>query len=82
MNLSEILGTVGVGLILIAYFGNTFSLIAKEGKLFFVINAIGAALACASSALIPFWPFIILEAVWTVVSIVGFIKIAKAISTP
>ncbi len=75
MNLSEILGTLGVSLILVAYFANTFSLITKEGKLFFVLNATGAALACASSAIIPFWPFIILEAVWTVVSVIGLFTI-------
>jgi hypothetical protein len=77
MNLSEILGTIGVGLILLAYLCNTFNYIQNEGKLFFALNTIGAALACASSALIPFWPFIILEAVWTVVSIIGWAKAKK-----
>jgi hypothetical protein len=74
MATNDIFGTIGVGLILLAYFCNTFNLIPKEGKLFFVINAIGAAIACYASYLINFLPFIILEAVWTIVSVIGFVK--------
>lgn len=36
MQYNDIIGTIGVGLILIAYFLNTFSYIS-EGKLFFII---------------------------------------------
>ena len=75
MNYNDITGTIGVGLILIAYFLNIFSLVPKDGKLFFVMNIIGAALACYASILINYVPFIILEGVWTLVSIAGFIKL-------
>jgi hypothetical protein len=74
MNFNDIIGTIGVGLILLAYFLNIFSLISKEGKLFFAMNIIGATLACYASILINYVPFIILEGVWTLVSIAGFIK--------
>ncbi|MBI1781309.1 MAG: hypothetical protein HYR66_08060 [Sphingobacteriales bacterium] len=74
MNYNDIIGTIGVGLILIAYFSNIFSLITKEGKLFFVLNIIGAAMACYASWLIDYWPFVILEATWTIVSVAGLIK--------
>ena len=75
MSYNDITGTIGVGLILLAYFLNIFSLIPKEGKLFFAMNIIGAALACYASILINYVPFIILEGVWTLVSIAGFIKL-------
>ena len=75
MNYNDIVGTIGVGLILLAYFFNTFSLIPKEGKLFFSMNIIGAGLACYASFLINYVPFIILEGVWCIVSIAGFIKL-------
>lgn len=75
MNYSDVIGTAGVGLILLAFFINTFSLIKKEGKLFFVLNIIGSALACYASYLINYVPFIVLEAVWCIVSIAGFIKL-------
>jgi hypothetical protein len=75
MNYNDIIGTIGVGLILLAYFLNTFSYIPKEGKLFFSMNIIGAGLACYASALIQYVPFIVLEGVWCLVSVAGFIKL-------
>jgi hypothetical protein len=75
MNYNDIIGTIGVGLILLAYFFNTFSFIPKEGKLFFSMNIIGAGLACYASTLIHYVPFIVLEGVWCLVSIAGFIKL-------
>jgi hypothetical protein len=75
MSYNDIIGSIGVGLILLAYCGNTFSLIQGEGKLFFVLNTIGAGLACYASLLINYWPFVILEGIWTLVSIIGLIKI-------
>jgi hypothetical protein len=71
---NDIIGTIGVGMILLAYFANTFSLIPKEGKLFFLLNTVGAALACYASWLINYWPFVILEATWCLVSVIGLIK--------
>jgi hypothetical protein len=75
MSYNDIIGTIGVGLILLAYFFNTFSLITKEGKLFFCMNIIGAGLACYASVLINYVPFITLEAVWCAVSVAGFVKL-------
>jgi hypothetical protein len=77
MNSTDIIGTIGVGLILIAYFSNIFLLIPGEGKLFFVLNIIGAGLACYASWLIHYWPFVILEAAWCLVSVIGLLKQTK-----
>ncbi len=77
MNYNDIIGTIGVGLILIAYFLNIFSLIEKDGKLYFLMNTIGACLACYASILINYKPFIILEGIWAIVSIIGFLKNLK-----
>lgn len=74
MSYDETIGVNGVGLILVAYFCNIFSLIPKDGKLFFAMNIIGAGLACYASYLIAYWPFVILEGTWCLVSIVGLIK--------
>jgi hypothetical protein len=80
MNFNDIIGTIGVGLILLAFFCNTFSFIPKEGKLFFIMNIIGAAMACYASVLINYWPFVILEGTWTLVSIIGLIKTSSKIN--
>ena len=77
MNTDEIIGTIGVGLILLAYFLNIFSWIKKDGVLFFALNIIGASIACYASVLIRFWPFIILEGTWAIVSVIGLLKTIK-----
>ncbi len=77
MNYNDIIGSLGVGLILIAYFMNIFSFIEKDGKFYFIINIIGACIACYASILIHYLPFIILEGTWAIVSLFGFMKVFK-----
>ncbi len=77
MEYNDIIGTVGVGLILMAYFLSTAKLMEGNGKSYYVINVIGAALACYASFLITYWPFVILEGTWTLVSIYGLMKAMK-----
>ncbi|MCB9081793.1 MAG: hypothetical protein H6555_08795 [Lewinellaceae bacterium] len=77
MNYNDTIGTLGVGIILLAYFLNVFALIPKEGKVYFLLNILGAGIACYASILIHFMPFIILEAVWCVVSLAGLLKLSR-----
>ncbi len=77
MNTNDTIATIGVALILIAYFSNTYGIIPKDGKLYFGLNILGAGLAGWASYLIQFWPFVILEGIWTVVSIIAFIKVSR-----
>ena len=77
MNIDDLIGTVGVGLVLLAYFLNIFSLIKKDGVLFYNLNILGGAISCYASIRIEFWPFIILEGIWTIVSIIGLLKSIK-----
>lgn len=77
MSTTDIIGTIGVSLILIAYFLNIFSLIKKDGMLFYVLNILGGAIACFSSYLIQFWPFVVLEGTWAIISIIALLKSIK-----
>jgi hypothetical protein len=77
MSYNDIIGIIGVGLILIAYFCTIFGWIDGKGKLFFLLNIMGAGLACYASWLIGYWPFVILEGTWCLVSVVGLIKNSK-----
>ncbi|MGC4101364.1 CBU_0592 family membrane protein [Ferruginibacter sp.] len=77
MNYNDIIGTIGVGLILLAYFCNTFGWINNKSKQFFLLNIIGAGLACYASLLINYWPFVILEGTWFLVSVIGLLQKAK-----
>ncbi|HEY6503493.1 MAG TPA: hypothetical protein VIZ28_05905 [Chitinophagaceae bacterium] len=77
MGYNDIIGTIGVGMILMAFFLSTAGLMESKGKSFYVMNVIGAALACYASLLINYWPFVILEGTWTLVSIYGLMKAMK-----
>lgn len=78
MNSNDLIGTIGVGIILIAYFLNMFSYIPNNGKLFYLLNIIGASIACFASYLINYIPFVILEGTWALVSVVGLVKSCKS----
>ena len=77
MIFNELIGTIGVGLILVAYFCNVFKIIPTNGRSFFAMNIIGAALACYASILIDYWPFVVLEGMWTIVSVMGLVRVLK-----
>ena len=38
MTTNDIIGTIGVGIILVAYFLNNFSIIKQNGNLYFILN--------------------------------------------
>ena len=73
----EMLGSAGVTLLLIAFLMNLLKKWQQESLLYIVLNIAGAALACASSIVIHFVPFIILEGTWTLVSVAAFIRFLK-----
>jgi len=77
MTYNDLIGTIGVGLILFAYFLNTARLLQPDSKLFYLLNIIGALLACYASYLISFLPFVILEGTWALVSVYGLMKSIK-----
>lgn len=78
MNFNDLIGTIGVGIILLAYFLNMFSFIPNNGKIFYLFNIIGASIACFASYLISYIPFVILEATWAFVSVIGLIRITDS----
>jgi hypothetical protein len=74
MPLSTIIGSVGVMLLLVAFFLNLFKFIPQESKMYILLNIIGAGLSCYASILIDYMPFVILEATWSLVAILAFVK--------
>jgi hypothetical protein len=77
MSYNDITGTIGVGLILLAYFCNTFGWLKNSNPLFFLLNIFGAGIACYASWLINYWPFVILEGTWLLVSVTGLLKVMR-----
>jgi hypothetical protein len=74
-NTNDILGFTGVAILLIAYLLHQLNKLSKDGYTYIVMNIMGAGLACFASYLIRYVPFIILEAVWTVVSIASLVRL-------
>jgi uncharacterized protein with PQ loop repeat len=74
MNSTDWIGASGVLLILLAYFLNVIKKIKTDDLAFISLNLVGASLACAASFLLRYWPFIILEACWSLISLYSLIK--------
>ena len=75
MNLTDWTGSVGVGILLIAYFLNLGNIIKNNSITYLMMNVTGGALSCLASVLLEYFPFIILEGCWTIVSIAGVLKV-------
>ena len=58
------IGSAGVALLLAAFVLNLAHVLRSDGYAYSLLNCVGAALACYSSWLIDFMPFVVLEGVW------------------
>lgn len=79
MSATDWIGTIGVFQILLAYFLNITSKVSIKQLSFILLNLIGAGMACLASILLNYWPFIILEGIWTLVSIYALMTYKKTI---
>ena len=70
----EAFGFIGVTLLVIAFFLNLFRLLTAESNAYLGLNLVGAGLACASSYLIDFLPFVLLEGTWAIVAGVALMR--------
>jgi hypothetical protein len=67
-------GSIGVALLLAAYFLNLVGRLERERRAYHVVNAVGAGLACWASWRIGFLPFVVLEGAWTLVALVALAR--------
>jgi len=74
MSAGEIVGTLGVTLLLIAFALNLANKLSSTSTSYLIMNIIGAGLACLSSYMISFWPFVVLEGVWTLSSLIMLLR--------
>jgi hypothetical protein len=71
MDIATVIGSLGVTLLLVAFLLNVLRVMSAEGYAYTALNLAGAALACYSSWLIAFMPFVVLEGVWALVAAVA-----------
>jgi hypothetical protein len=74
MSVSDSLGTVGVSLLLVAFLLILFKKIQVDSVSYILLNMVGAALCGVSAYLIYFYPFVVLEGVWVLVSLYALFK--------
>ena len=73
-NINDLLGFTGVAILLAAYLLHQLNKLSKDGLTYILMNIAGAGLACFASYLISYLPFILLEAVWMLVSVIALIE--------
>ena len=74
------IGFAGVALLLLAFLLNLVKQMRSDGYPYATLNFVGAALACYSSFLISFMPFVVLEGVWALAAAGAIIQ--KAFARP
>ena len=74
MSVSDSLGTAGVSLLLLAFLLILSKKIQVESVSYTLLNMVGAALCGVSAYLISFYPFVVLEGVWVLVSLYALFK--------
>lgn len=77
MTFPDIIATIGVSMLLIAFVLNSRRLISPETKAYTLLNMVGAALCGYSAYLIAFYPFVVLECIWAAVALFSFLKIVS-----
>jgi hypothetical protein len=70
----QVVGTVGVALLLIAFFMNLFGIVTAESRAYQAMNVVGAGISCYASYLIGFIPFVVLEAVWSAAALAAMMR--------
>jgi len=71
------IGFAGVSLLLGAFFLNLFRLMDGGSAGYIGLNLVGAGLACYSSWLIGFMPFVLLEGCWAVVAAAALLRLTR-----
>ena len=71
---SVLVGSLGVIMLLVAFFMNLFGLLDRDKIGYILLNVVGAGLSCYASYLIDYMPFVILEGAWGFIALIGLLK--------
>ncbi len=77
MKTSDIIASLGVIILLIAFLLNLYKKIRANSRLYTALNFTGAAMCGISSYMINFYPFVVLEGIWAGFALVSFIKVSR-----
>lgn len=74
MDTTDIVGTAGVGLLLLAYLLLMMKVLNRNDNIYIMMNLLGASIACYASVMIDYMPFIILEAFWALIALAALLR--------
>ncbi len=80
MKTPDILASIGVIILLLAFLLNLYKKLTAQSKLYAFLNLVGAGICCLSSYLIRFYPFVVLEAVWAFVALLSLFNVPRGTS--
>jgi len=80
MKASDIIASIGVIILLIAFLLNLYKKISANSTPYTFMNFLGAAICGFSSYLIGFYPFVVLESIWAIFALVSLIKVSRGTS--
>jgi uncharacterized membrane protein len=80
MKLSDIIASIGVIILLVAFLLNLYKRLSAQSKAYSLLNFIGAGICCFASFMIKFYPFVTLEGIWAFVALVSLFKVPRGTS--
>ncbi len=75
MNTANWIASIGVSILLIAFFLNVFGFLNNKTKTYSALNAFGGLLSCYSSWLVSFYPFVVLNLIWSFTAFIALYKL-------
>ena len=80
MKTSDIIASLGVIILLIAFLLNLYKKLSADSKTYALLNFLGAGICGFASFMIRFYPFVILESIWAFVALVSLFKVPRGTS--
>ncbi|NUS42239.1 MAG: hypothetical protein HOQ24_00860 [Mycobacteriaceae bacterium] len=74
--MESILQIVGAVLVLAGFAGSQMGRLDPDSLLYLAVNTIGAGILAVLALLERQWGFLLLEGVWTIVAVVGLVRVA------
>ena len=80
MKVSDIIASIGVIILLIAFLLNLYKKLPASSRIYTFMNFLGAAICGFSSYLIKFYPFVVLESIWSLFALASLFKVSRGTS--
>ncbi len=74
MSTANWIATIGVGVLLLAFFLNIAGILHNKHKLYSLLNLTGGILSAYASWIVDFYPFVVLNIIWSTTALIFLIK--------